>query len=133
MNLLRRLPASLHRFIAVGAVNTLLSWSVYWLALPFCHHQVAFVASFLAGVGFSAWAHSRFSFGLSLGSVGLAAYLLYCLLFYILCAALLELVVRMLLVPSVWGNVVVTVLTLPVNYLGSRWLMTRFRHDHPAA
>ena len=35
MNLLRRLPASLHRFIAVGAVNTLLSWSVYWLALPF--------------------------------------------------------------------------------------------------
>lgn len=116
----------LHRFLVVGTANTALSWAVYWAVLPFAHHQLAFLASSIAGMVFSAWAHARFSFGLRLRTVGLAAYWVYSVCFYLFCAGLLELIVAWLGVPKAWANVLVTILALPVNFAGSRWLMTRF-------
>ena len=113
------------RFLLVGGANTLLVWCIYWTALLALPYQAAFILSFIAGVLFSAWAHSRVSFGLRLGRKGLLYYAVYCLAFYVFSACLLEALVRGLGVPAAWGNVLVTLIGLPVNFFGSRLMMTR--------
>ncbi len=113
------------RFVAVGSANTLIVWCVYWSALLAVPYQAAFALSFIVGVLFSAWAHSRVSFGLRLGRKGLLYYAIYCVFFYVFSAGLLEALIRGFGVPPAWGNVWVTLIGLPVNFLGSRLTMKR--------
>jgi putative flippase GtrA len=114
------------RFLIVGGANTLLTWGIYWAALPALGYQLAFLLAFGVGILFSAAAHSRLSFGLRLGRTGFVAYALYCVAFYFFCAGVLEALVAGVGVPAVWGNVLVTLIGLPVNFFCSRWMMSRY-------
>lgn len=127
----QQLPAQFMRFLGVGTVNTVLAWSVYWMALQVVHHQWAFIVTYITSLAFSVVAHSRLSFGLHLRSVGFAAYAAYSLGMYVFGAAMLELIVRTLGIGPTAAIAVLTVVQLPVNFICSRWLMTRFARHTP--
>ena len=118
-------------FLAAGVINTAFSYGLYLLLQLFLHYQAAFAISFVAGVCFSYWLNSRFVFRTPMSWKGLMAYPLVYLVQYAASVVLLALLVERFGVPQAFAPLLVTIITIPLTFVMTRWLL--LRGNRPAA
>ena len=115
------------RFLVVGAANTLLTIALYQLLLPAIGHVAAYGLSYIAGVAIGYRLYARHVFAAQTSPRAFAGFaLLY------VCAGLIGGGLNTVLIESLGVHarlaILITVaVMLPVNYLGSRAMITRPR------
>lgn len=113
------------RFAVGGGANTVLALLLYWLLLNWFPYSIAFTISFLAGIfsGYAIntllvfrapWSWRKLMMFPSVHAVN------YCLGLGIIFVS-----VDVLGLPARWAPLIATALTLPVNFLLTRWLILR--------
>jgi putative flippase GtrA len=113
----------LGRFVAAGAVNTLLSCAIYQLALFAVGHIPAYVIAYIAGTAIAYFGYSKYVFRTGLWSGQPVLFVL----FYAFSLGAGTAVNAMMV--EYWGvseriAIFATIaLMLPFNYLGSRWCL----------
>lgn len=113
------------RYIGVGLSNTLLTLALYWALLFVASHRVAYLAAFLAGVAYTAFANSRFTFRVSSGPRALTAYALFCVALFVFNSMLLEWLVSHLMVDKRIAIFGVIAAGIPIGFAGSRFILKR--------
>lgn len=121
----RRRGPEILRFLAGGASTTAVSYAAYLLLLRWLPYFIAYAIAYAVGIVWSYFANTWFVFrqparlsrALTFPIVYAAQYLVGALLLYML-------VDRMHLPPAL-GPLLVVILTLPLTYVLSRWIIAR--------
>ena len=111
------------RVVIGGGANTLLSYAVYWLLLPWIPYLWAYTASYavaiLSGFAINTW----FVFRVSWSWKRLLAFPAIHLVNYLAALAIVWVTVQLLGVPEVVAPVIATVVILPLNFVLTRRLI----------
>ncbi len=119
------------RFVFVGGVNTMLSYSIYVLLLFVVTYPVAYTVSFVAGMFISYCLQARFVFHEKLRLSRALQYPVVYLVQYAIGLVLMYLMVEVAQISKYLAPFFVVLLTLPVTYRLSRYVIKR--GQHPAA
>lgn len=111
------------RFIAAGAINTLISITLYQLALFFMGHLLAYVLAYAVGVALAYYLYARHVFSAQTSARGFALFAV----FYS-SAGLIGSAINTGLIDALGWHARVAIfatvlLMLPVNFVGSRWCL----------
>ncbi len=113
------------RFVAAGAVNTLISLIIYQAALFVTGHLAAYGFAYAVGVVLAYWLYARHVFAAQTSARGFVLFAaLYC------AAGVIGALINAGLIESLGWHariaiLATVVLMLPVNYLASRWCLLR--------
>lgn len=110
-------------FAAVGAANTIATYLVYLAILPMAGYVVAYTVSYVAGIGFSYVANSRFVFRARMGGRSLALYPLAYIAQYLAGLGLVALQVELLGVPAWLAPWLAVVVLLPAGFVATRFIL----------
>ena len=131
MKALRRSPGEFLRFIAVGALNTGLTYGIYVALVHFVHYQLAYAVAYSAGIVLQFLLHSRFVFRVPLRWSNLGGYPTIHLVLYGFGALLLHVLVARLDMDERLAPLLVIALSVPLSFALTRaWLV---RHGRSAA
>jgi putative flippase GtrA len=112
-------------FLLVGAINTAVAYVLYLLFLVFMPYLYAYSVSYGVGVGVSYYLNSRFVFRQPLSLAKFLQFPAVYVIQYCIGAALLWMLVgRASLAPEL-AMIAVVILTIPVTYLTSRFILKR--------
>lgn len=111
------------RFVVGGALNTGVTFLLYWLLLLFLNYQVAYALSFIAGIGLSYALNTRFVFRAKHTWTKLALFPLMYFCTYLVGAFVLKLAVAYFNVPAQWAPIVSVCVTLPLSFVMSRLIL----------
>jgi putative flippase GtrA len=113
------------RFVVWGVIRTGLAFMVYVCLLWLCPYGVAYTISYAAGIFLSYWLNAMFVFQEPL-SIGRALqYPLVYVVQYFLGLGLLFLLVEVTHVSKIIAPVLIVIMTLPITFLLSRYLIRR--------
>lgn len=113
------------RFLLVGASNTLVTYVVYLLLLPFLPYLYAYTLAYCVGVLNSYFMSVFFVFK---KRVSLHSFLKFPFVYvaqYFLGASILWLLVGKLGIAPAWAMAVVIVVTVPITFVASRFVLKR--------
>ncbi|MBK6736541.1 MAG: GtrA family protein [Haliea sp.] len=111
------------RFLVAGAINAVVSFSLFFLFNLFVHYQLAYWLAFMGGILLSFWLNSRWVFRAAINWKTFLAFPLVYLFQYGFGAVLLHILVEMLSM-SEWSSPLVVVLcSVPVTFLMSRFVL----------
>lgn len=113
------------RFLAGGAFNTAATYLLYLLLQRLINYQAAYAISFLAGIALAYAINLGWVFRSAHTTKKALAFPLVYLAQYALGALLLALLVERLGVPQQVAPVVVIVVTIPITFVLSRYVLTR--------
>ena len=113
------------RFIVCGVVNTAVTFLMYLSLLWVASYAVAYTLSYVAGIFIAYWLNAKFVFQEPLSVSRALQYPLVYLVQYVLGLALLFLLVELAHLSKVIAPLVVVILTLPVTFFLSRYLIRR--------
>lgn len=113
------------RFLLVGATNTVFSYVLYLLLLALMPYLYAYSMSYAAGVVLSYVLNSRFVFRQSLSLAKFLQFPAVYVIQYALGATLLWLLVGQVSLSPELAMLAVVVLTIPVTFLVSRFILKR--------
>jgi putative flippase GtrA len=113
------------RFVFFGGVNTLLSYSIYVLLLFVVSYPVAYTVSFVAGMFISYCLQARFVFHERLRLSRALQYPVVYMVQYVIGLVLMYLLVDVAEVSKYLAPFFVVMLTLPVTYRLSRYVIKR--------
>ncbi|MGJ4727989.1 GtrA family protein [Luteimonas sp. SDU101] len=117
------------RFLVGGAVNTVLTFALYWLLMLVVSYQVAYAASYCLGIALSYAINTRMVFRVRYSVRSAIRFPLVYVAGYLAGAAVLAIAVRMLGVSPWFAPVLSVCATLPLTYLLTRLiLVARARH-----
>ncbi|MEO7013310.1 MAG: GtrA family protein [Dokdonella sp.] len=116
------------RFLLGGASTTAFSYAVYLLLLLWLPYLVAYSVAFVAGVAWSYFANTLFVFRRRPTITRALAFPIVYLAQYLAGSLLLVVLIDYARVPETFAPLVVVVLTLPLTYVLSRWVITA-RHE----
>ena len=111
------------RFLVMGTVNTGLTQLLYMAALLVVPYEVAYTISYLGGIPLAYWLNARFVFH---GEMTWRKFLQFPSVYvvqYLLGMALMYVVVEIVSVPEWIAPVPVLILTLPVTFLMTRFII----------
>jgi len=121
-----RIPASpAVRFLLAGGLNTAVTFGLYVVLKTVLNYQISYFISWVCGI-FLAWLMSSWFVFRSRPS--LRTFLRFPLVYvvqYVLGATLLELFAGVLGLSQTWSPLLVIVLTLPLTFLLSKFVLTR--------
>ncbi|KZC19488.1 MULTISPECIES: GtrA family protein [Rhodanobacter] len=124
----RHISAEALRFLVGGSLNTLLSYVIYWLLLPWLSYPFAYTISYaatiLTGFAMNTW----FVFRAPWSWRKLVAFPLVQLLNYLMGLGTVTICVHYISIDARIAPVLATVIVLPANFLLTRSLM-RFREQ----
>lgn len=120
----QRLAGEALRFLLGGASTTLVSYVVYLLLLPHVSYLIAYTAAYAIGIGWSYLANTLFVFRRRPSIRRAMAFPLVYAVQYLVGSMLLVLLVDQLKVAQSIAPLAVVILTLPVTYVLSRWIIT---------
>lgn len=113
------------RFLVGGGANTLFSYAMYWVLLPWMPYLWAYTTSYavaiLSGFAINTW----FVFRTSWSWKRLLAFPAVHLVNYLAALIVVWVAVRLLHIPEVVAPLIATVLIMPLNFLLTRLLITR--------
>ncbi len=114
------------RFVAVGALNTALTYGTYVALVHFVHYQLAYAIAYSAGVVLQFLMHSRFVFRVPLRWSSLLGYPPIHVLLYGFGALLLHVLVARLGMDARLAPLLVIALSVPLSFALTRgWLGRR--------
>lgn len=119
-----------NRFLVSGTVNTALSYAVYLVLLRVTSYELAYIASYILGLGFGYYLNSRWVFSQEGSALKLALYPLVYLPQLVFGTLLLNFIVEKLGLPPSFSVVCVIILTIPLNFLLVRWVMHQNLSPH---
>jgi len=111
------------RFVVFGAVNTVLAIGAYLLLLKYTGYAIAYTVSYAVGILISYGLNTKFVFKEPFRLSGLLKFPLVYLVQYLLGLGLLFLLVDLAHFDEVTSGLVVPVLTIPVTYFLSRYIL----------
>lgn len=121
------------RFTVCGVVNTGVTFIIYVCLLWFVPYAAAYSISYVVGIFISYWLNAKFVFEEPLSIVRALQYPLVYLVQYLLGLGLLFLLIEVTEVSEIVAPLLVVVLTLPITFLLSRYLIRRsFGLNHGA-
>lgn len=120
----RRWGGEVLRFLIGGASTTLVSYAAYLLLLPHFSYLVAYSIAYAIGIGWSYFANTLFVFRRRPSVKRALAFPLVYAIQYLAGTALLVVLVDGLHVGQNIAPLAVVILTLPVTYVLSRWIIT---------
>lgn len=112
-----------NRFLVSGTVNTALSYAVYLVLLRVTSYELAYIISYILGLGFGYYLNSRWVFFKSSTKLKIALYPIAYLPQLIIGTLLLRLISEGLGVPPSLSAIFVIILSVPINFLAVRWVM----------
>ena len=112
------------RFLVGGASTTLVSYAIYVLLLAYLPYLVAYAIAFAVGVVWSYFANTLFVFQRRPNVARAMAFPLVYAAQYVAGSAILFLLIDRWHAPEKLAPLAVVVLTLPITYLLSRWIIT---------
>lgn len=122
------------RFLVGGASTTLVSYAAYLVLLRWCPYLVAYGIAFALGIGWSYGVNTLFVFRARPSLLSALAFPLVYLAQWLVGSVVLAVFVDGLHLPPQWGPAVVVVVTWPLTYVLSRWIIAPpSRHDHSNA
>lgn len=113
------------RFLAAGAVNTAATYAIYYGLLERFHYTAAYTIAYVAGILLSYVLNARFVFRVPLSWRGLMAFPLVYAVQYVLGVAVLYAAIEGFGVPRQVALLIVIVVTIPVTFVLSRWVLRR--------
>ena len=119
------------RFLLAGVLNTALTYAIYLLATLAVGYQLAYAVAFLAGVAISYRLSLRYVFRQAGSLKKIARYPLVYLVQYAVGAIVLELLVRHAGVSVPLAPLVVVVLTLPLTFMLSKFVLSGDKRGQP--
>lgn len=122
----KHISAEALRFLIGGGINTLLSYTIYWLLLPWFSYPFAYTISYAAAILTGFAINTRFVFRTPWSWRKLAAFPLVQILNYLMGLGTVTACVRYISIDARAAPVLATLIVLPVNFLLTRGLM-RFR------
>jgi putative flippase GtrA len=108
-----------------GAINTVLSYSLYLLLHWFFTYQVAYFFAYAFGVSFSYWFNATFVFRISLSWKGLFSYPLVYAIQYVASAILLGSLVEVIGITERLAPLIIAVFMIPLTYMLSKTIIRR--------
>jgi putative flippase GtrA len=105
------------RFVALGAVNTLLTWLLFALLVIWLDHQPALLLSYLVGIVLAWYGNSRLVFRTRPGPLQTAVYPLIYLSTWLVNAGLLEWLIQVMELGPRIGQALALVFIVPLSYL----------------
>ena len=118
------------RFVAVGAINTALTYGLYVALVHFIHYQFAYALAYAAGLVLQFLLHSRFVFRVPLRLANLFGYPPIHMLLYGLGAALLHALVEWIGIGTRVAPLLVIAVSVPLSFALTRaWLVRGKRMD----
>ena len=113
------------KFLIGGVINTAFTYCLYLSLQVILAYQVAYAVAFACGIVFSYWFNAMVVFKTAISWKGLFAFPLVYLVQYLLSAMLLSVFVERLDIPLSIAPLTVIVLTIPVTFVLTRWLLRR--------
>lgn len=118
------------RFIAVGALNTALTYGVYVALVHFIHYQLAYASAYAAGVVLQFLLHSRFVFRVPLRWKNMLGYPPIHVLLYGFGAAMLHALVEWVGIGTPVAPLLAIAISVPLSFALTRaWLVRGKRMD----
>jgi putative flippase GtrA len=111
------------RFLVVGALNTLLSYALFWWLLQWLDPQPAYAVAYLCGLVFAYLGNSLLVFGAALAWGRLLRYPLVYVGQYLGNASLLALGTGLFGWPPQLALAVAFAFTIPLSFLLNRWVL----------
>ena len=115
----------LWRFIAGGALNTGITYSLYLILKMIVFYQVAYAIAYTLGVVFSYLFNALIVFRVPLSWSGGGIYPLVYLAQYVISAFFLTMAVEQFSIPEKLGPLVVVILMVPVTFFLSKLAIVR--------
>ena len=112
------------RFLLSGATNTLVTYLLYLLLNVFLGYQLAYFLSFFSGIFLSYWLNSVVVFKVALSWKKLLSFPLVYVVQYVIGAFILRYTVAQLGINEALAPLITIVITLPITYVISRFLLT---------
>lgn len=113
------------RFLLVGVSNTLVAYVVFLLLLPFLPYLYAYTLSYCVGVVNSYFMNVLFVFRKRISLHSFLKFPLVYVVQYFLGASILWLLVGKLGIAPAWAYAAVIVVTVPVTFVASRFVLKR--------
>jgi putative flippase GtrA len=113
------------RFLIAGAVNTAVTYAIYLGLLPFLSYALAYTIAYVCGIVIAYWLNTAFVFRVSRTLAGMASFPLVYLVQYLLGILILGIAVRTFDIPRQAALLASIVVTIPVTFVFSRWLLHR--------
>lgn len=119
------LHSEFFRFLLVGVSNTLVAYVVFLLLLPFLPYLYAYTLSYCVGVVNSYFMNVLFVFKKKISLHSFLKFPFVYVVQYFLGASIMWLLVGKLAVSPVWAYGVVIVVTVPVTFVASRFVLKK--------
>lgn len=119
---------SLHdliKFVVGGGINTAFTYGVYFGLQVIMPYQAAYTFAFALGIVFSYWFNSTIVFKTPVNWKGFMTFPLVYLIQYVLSAILLVFFVEQIGVNQLFAPLFVIIVTVPITFILTRWLLRR--------
>jgi putative flippase GtrA len=127
MNVVRGLTENrIFRFLVTGALNTIMTFGIYVALKTVFDYQIAYFLSYVSGIVFAYLMNALFVFKKRVSLRSFIRFPLVYVVQYIAGAFLLELLVQVLGLSVTFAPLFVIVLTLPLTFLLSRFVLLKY-------
>lgn len=113
------------RFLLVGVSNTLVAYVMFLVLLPFLSYLYAYTLSYCVGVVNSYFMNVLFVFKKKISLHSFLKFPFVYVVQYFLGASIMWLLVGNLAIGPAWAYAVVVVITVPVTFIASRFILKR--------
>lgn len=132
----RNLTRQLASFLAVGAVNTMLTFLLYEALILVMPYWLAYTLCFPAGIAFLLFANAGLVFGRAVTAASTALYVLLYLATYAAGLGVVMVLVEVIRIPPEYAPLGAIAVMTPINFIGSRFVLGRYyrmaRRQRPA-
>jgi len=111
------------KFIIAGIINTVLSYLLYLILLLYLTYQISYVVSFILGILISYYINSKFVFNEQLSIKKLLSFPVVYVVQLLLNYLFLYVFIEILSISSKLAPLLVTIISLPVTFLLSRFVL----------
>lgn len=111
------------RFVFFGGVNTLLGYFIYVILLIFLSYKVSFTIAYVSSIFISYYLNSKFVFNREVSLKKALIYPSVYLIQYLTCMLLLHIFVEILNLSKFIAPILVVLLTVPITYFLSRFII----------
>jgi putative flippase GtrA len=119
----RAIVGEFARFLIVGGANTLAAYAVYLLLLHWMRYEFAYAIGYVVGIGVAYALSTTFVFRRPMRKRSAARFPLVYAVQFLISLGLLRLAVEVFSVPQWLALAVSVVLTVPITFVLSRWIV----------